>query len=147
MAAVAVVPIFMRNVFLTLKVGAGTAAEYQCHASTAQVKVTPGDVVTVETLCSDGSFSSVGKSTYALILEGIQDWSATGLSTFLWTNDGAVADFVLNVYGEGVTAADATPAMAGQVTLAAGDYGGAINEYAPYALELPCVAKPTLDVT
>jgi hypothetical protein len=147
MAAVVAVPFFMRDVLLTLKVGAGTAAEYQCHVSVASVKVTAGDVVTVQTLCSDGTFSSVGKSTYALVLEGVQDWSATGLSEFLWENEGAEADFVLNPYGETISTPTAdTPAMTGVVTLMAGDFGGTINEYAQYAVELPCVSRPTLKV-
>ena len=145
MAAVVAVPFFMRDVLLTLKVGAGTAAEYQCFVSVAAIKVTAGDVVTVQTLCSDGTFSSVGKATYALALEGVQDWSATGLSAFLWANEGSEADFVLNPYGETITVpTTSTPAMTGVVTLAAGDFGGTINEYAPFAVELPCASKPVL---
>jgi hypothetical protein len=145
MAAVVAVPLFLRDVYLTLKVGSGTAAEYQMFAKVAKLQVSAGDVVTVNTLSSDGQFSSVGAPSYALVLEGIQDWSADGLSTFLWTNDGAVADFELNVASEGTaTPTTEAPSMEGQVTLVAGDYGGEVNTYGEMSLELPCVAKPTL---
>jgi hypothetical protein len=134
-------------VLLTLKVGAGTAGEYQCFARVAKLQVTPGEVVTTQTLCSDGTFSQVGKATYALVLEGIQDWTATGLSTYLWTNEGADAEFVLNAYGETVSVPTAdTPAMTGTVVLAAGDYGGEVDAFGEFALELACTVRPTLKV-
>jgi hypothetical protein len=144
MAAIPAVPIFIRDALLTLKVGAAAAGEYQCFAKIAAVKVTPGDVVTVQTLCSDGTFSSTSKASYALVLEGLQDWSATGLSAYLWTNDGEVADFVLNAYGEDATASASTPSMTGKVTLASGDYGGEVDTYGEFALELACTEKPVL---
>jgi hypothetical protein len=145
MAAVVAVPLFLRDVYLTLKIGAGSAAEFQMFAKVAKLQVTAGDIVTVATLSSDGQFSSVGSPSYALILEGVQDWTATGLSTFLWTNDGAVADFELNVASEGTTTpTTGAPSMEGQVTLVAGDYGGEVNTYGEMSLELPCVAKPVL---
>ena len=104
MAAIAATPIFLRDVLLTLKVGAAAVGEYQCFARIAAIKVTQGDVVTTQTLCSDGSFSQPGKATYSLTLEGVQDWSADGLSRYLWTNDGEIADFVLNAHGEDASA-------------------------------------------
>ena len=77
MAAIRAVPIFMRNVLLTLKQGAGTLGEFQCMVSEAGVQVTPGDIVTVKTLCANGSFSNATPPEYALILVGIQDWDTT----------------------------------------------------------------------
>jgi len=146
MAAVVATPLFMRDALLTLKIGAAAVAEYQCHVTEARLQVTAGDTVTVRTLCTDGTFSSPGAASYALILEGIQDWSADGLARYLWDNEGSVADFVLQAHGEAAAVGADTPAMTGQVTLAAGDYGGVIDEYATISLELPCVAKPSLDV-
>jgi hypothetical protein len=144
MAAVVATPLFMRDVLLTLKVGSGTAAEYQCFAKIAKLQVTAGDVVTVQTLCSDGTFSSVGNPSYALILEGVQDWTSDGLSAYLWANQGEVADFTLNAHGESATPTSDTPVMTGSVTLVAADYGGEVGAYAEMALELPCTAKPVL---
>lgn len=147
MAANVAAPLFLRNVKLTLKIGAASPIEYQCHVKTARIATTPGDIVTVKTLCTDGTFSQAGKSTYALVLEGIQDYSADGLATYLWTNEGAQAAFVLQAHGETVVEAADTPSMTGTVTLVAGDYGGEVETYAELAVELPCVSKPVLDIT
>jgi len=149
MVAIAATPLFMRDVYLTLNVGT-PGGEYQCHVSEARVQVTPGAQVDIQTLCSDGTFSQVGQSTYSLVLEGIQDWSDDttdqGLARFLWEQEGESATFVLNAHGETVTVPTADqPSMEGSVTLIAGDYGGVINEYASLSLELPCLAKPTLN--
>jgi hypothetical protein len=147
MAAVPATPLFMRDVKLTLKIGAGSLFEYQAHVSEARVQVTPGDTVTVKTLSTDGSFSSPGVASYTLVLTGVQDYSADGLARYLWDNEGAIADFVLQAHGETTALAADTPAMTGQVTLVAGDYGGEIETYGEIGLELPCVAKPVLDIT
>lgn len=152
MASIPSTPLFMRDVLLTLKAAAdATALEFQCHVSEARVQVTPGDVVSVQTLCATGSFSSTGKPSYSLILNGYQDWDTTagseGLAEYLWKHDGEVLDFVLQAHGEAVAASATQPQMTGQVTASGVDYGGAINEYAPFAAELACVAKPILSTT
>jgi hypothetical protein len=151
MAAIVANPIFMRNVLLTLKVGAGSVLEFQCNVSEARVQVTPGDIVTYKTLCTSGVFSSASAPEYALVLTGIQDWDTTagseGLAAFLWQNEGLTADFVLNIHGEAVVASAAKPKMSGQVVCIPGDYGGTIGEYAEISVELPCVAKPTMALT
>jgi hypothetical protein len=152
MAAIPSVPLFMRDVKLTLKAAAdATPLEFQCHVSEARVQVTPGDTVSVQTLCANGSFSSTGKPSYALILNGYQDWDTTsnseGLAEWLWKHEGEVCDFNLQAHGELVTASASKPVMLGQVVAHGVDYGGAINEYAPFEAELACVAKPTLSTT
>jgi hypothetical protein len=147
MAAIPATPLFMRNVKLTLKVGVGAEGEYQCMVSTAAVVVTPGYTVTVQTLCSDGTFSSPGKSTYELQLEGPQDWTADGLSRYLWDNEGAIADVTLQPHGEAQAVGTETPAMTGQVTLAAGNFGGEVEAYASFAVTLPFVDRPALDIS
>ena len=148
MAAIAAVPIFMRNVLLTLKTTVGSPLEFQCHVSEARVQVTPGDIVTVRTLCSSGVYSSASPPEYALVLVGVQDWDTTagseGLSAFLWQNEGTTLDFVLNIHGEAATASASKPKMSGSVTCIPGDYGGVIGEYAELSVELPCTAKPTM---
>ena len=151
MAAIVANPVFMRNVLLTLKVGAATAQEYQCNVSEARLQVTPGDIVTYRTLCTSGVFSSASPPEYALILTGVQDWDTTaaseGLAAWLWQNEGLTADFVLNIHGEATVASAAKPKMTGQVVVIPGDYGGTVGEYAEFTVELPCVAKPTMALT
>jgi hypothetical protein len=149
MAAIAATPIFMKNVFLTLKTTVGTALEFQCHVTEARLQVTPGDITTVRTLCSSGVFSSANSPEYALVLVGVQDWDTTagseGLAAFLWQNEGAVLSFVLNIHSEASSVGTPTqPRMTGSVLCVPGDYGGVIGEYAELSVELPCTAKPTL---
>jgi hypothetical protein len=149
MAAIASTPLFMRDVKLTLKAAAdATAQEFQCHVSEARVQVKPGDVKSVQTLCASGSFSSTGKPSYALVLNGYQDWDTTtgseGLAQYLWLHDGEVLDFDLQAHGELVAPSATHPHMTGQVTAVGVDYGGTINEYAPFTAELACIAKPVL---
>ena len=148
MAAIAAVPVFMRNVLLTLKTGAGTALEFQCHVSEARIQVTPGDIVTTRTLCSSGVFSSSSPPEYALVLTGIQDWDTTvgseGLAAYLWQNEGTTLTFALNIHGEATPGSASQPKMTGTVTCIPGDYGGVVGEYAELTVELPCTAKPTL---
>ena len=148
MAAIAATPVFMRNVLLTLKTTAGTAIEFQCNVSEARIQVTPGDIVTVKTLCSSGVYSSAGQPEYALVLVGVQDWDTTaaseGLAAYLWTHEGEQLTFTLNIHGEAVPGSASQPKMTGTVLAIPGDYGGPIGEYAELNVELPCTAKPVL---
>ena len=137
--------LFMRDALLTLKLGAGTAVEYQGQVSTAAVEVEAGDTVTYPVL--DGTIpTQIGPSGYALHLVAAQDWDAAGgLARFLWDNEGEDAEFVLQAHGESTPNSDATPAATGTVRLVAGSYGGEVGTYAELDVTLPCAVKPTLD--
>ena len=137
-------PLFMRDVTLNLKITGGpTRVAYQCDIHTAEIVPTAGDEVSYSTLCATGSYSSVGKTTYALHLVAAQRWAADGLATFLWDHDGELADFQYQAHGEGVVPAADLPGMSGQVRLIAGNYGGEVDTYAELDVTLPCTSKPT----
>lgn len=137
-------PLFMRDVTLTLKlVSAGTAVEYACDLSTAEIVPSPGDEVTYSTLCPSGSYSSIGKTTYALHVVAAQRWAADGLATFLWDHDGELATFQYQAHGAATVPAADVPGMAGEVRLVAGNYGGEVDTYAELDVTLPCTSKPT----
>jgi hypothetical protein len=136
-------PLFMRDVELSLKlVSGGTKVEYQCDISTAEIVPTAGDEVTYSTLCVSGSYSSVGKTTYALHVVAVQRWAADGLAAFLWDHDGELATFQYQAHGDGVTPTADLPGMAGEVRLIAGNYGGEVDTYAELDVTLPCSSKP-----
>lgn len=136
-------PLFMRDVQLTLKlVSAGTRVEYNCDLSTAEIVPTPGDEVTYSTLCPSGSYSSVGKTTYALHVVAAQRWAADGLAAFLWDHDGELAEFQYQAHGAAVVPSATTPGMSGEVRLIAGNYGGEVDTYAELDVTLPCSSKP-----
>lgn len=139
-------PLFMRDVSLTLKIvgGAGARAEFNCDVHTAEIVPTPGDEVTYQTLCPEGTYSAIGKTTYALHVVAAQRWDVDGLATFLWDNDGAEAEFQYQAHGEAVAPSAATPGMAGTIRLVAGAYGGEADSYAELDVTMPCTVKPTM---
>lgn len=138
-------PLFMRDVTLKLKIVSppGTNVEYNCDISTAEIVPTAGDDVTYSTLCPTGSYSSVGKTTYALHIVAVQRWAADGLAAFLWDHDGELATFQYQAHGASVAPAADVPGMAGEVRLVAGNYGGEVDTYAELDVTLPCSSKPT----
>ena len=139
-------PLFMRDVNLRLAVvgpPAGTAAEFNCDVHTAEVIPTPGDDVSYATLCAEGSYSSRGKTTYALHIVAAQRYAVDGLARFLWDHDGELATFEYQAHGDGVTPTADLPGMAGEVTLVAGNYGGEVDTYAELDVTLACTSKPT----
>jgi len=137
-------PLFMRDVTLTLKlVSAGTRVEYNCDISTAEIVPTPGDEVTYSTLCAAGSYSAIGKTTYALHVIAAQRWAADGLAAFLWDHDGELAEFQYQAHGSATVPSADKPGMTGEVRLVAGNYGGAVDEFAELDVTLPCSTKPT----
>lgn len=138
-------PLFMRDVTLTLALvgDVGAPVEYQCDVSTAEIIPAPGDEVTYSTLCAAGSYSSIGKTTYALHVVAAQRWAADGLAAFLWDHDGELAGFQYQAHGDGVTPTADLPGMTGEVRLIAGNYGGEVDTYAELDVTLPCSTKPT----
>jgi hypothetical protein len=138
-------PLFMQDVTLNLKLTSGgpTRQEYNCDISLAEIIASPGDEVEYATLCPTGSYKSVGKTTYSLHIVAVQRWAVDGLATFLWDNDGQLADFQYQAHGAGVAPSATAPGMTGQVRLIAGNYGGEAQTFAELDVELPCSAKPT----
>jgi hypothetical protein len=136
--------IYMADANLTLKlVAAGTAVAYQGHVNTAEVVPTAGEEVSTTTL--DGvKHVRRGAPSYALHLAGHQDYTTTGLARFLWDNAGAQAIFVLQAYGQGVTASPSKPSFTGEVTLAEGNYGGEVDTWPVIDVTMPCAARPTI---
>jgi hypothetical protein len=138
-------PLFMRDVTLKLAlVVAGVPVEYNCDVHLAEIVPAPGDEVTYSTLCPEGSYSSRGKTTYALHIVAAQRWDeADGLAAFLWDHDGELATFQYQAHGEAVVPTADLPGMAGEVVLVAGNYGGEVDTFAELDVTLACTSKPT----
>jgi hypothetical protein len=137
-------PLFMQDVTLNLKLTGGpTRTEYNCDIHTAEIIAKPGDEVEYVTLCPTGSYKSVGKTTYSLHIVAAQRWAVDGLATFLWDNDGQLADFQYQAHGAGTVPSATAPGMSGTVRLIAGNYGGEAATFAELDVELPCSSKPT----
>lgn len=137
-------PLFMREISLTLMVagGPGPATEFHCDVHSATIEAEPGDDVTYQTLCVDGSYSQRGKTTYALHLVGVQNWDAPGLARFLDEHDGDSLDFVFQAHGSAVAPSAATPAKSGTCIGQAPSYGGEADTWAEYDVSLPITGVP-----
>lgn len=141
-------PLFMRDVNLLLRISGDATApvEFNCDVHTAAIEPSAGDEVTYSTLCAEGSYSSRGKTSYALHVVAGQRYATDGLARFLWDHDGEVAEFQYQAHGDGVTPTAELPGMAGEVVLVAGNYGGEVDTYAELDVTLACTTKPTMIV-
>jgi hypothetical protein len=138
-------PLFMKTVTLTLLEagGTGAGAEFNCNVKAATVEASPGDTVTYQTLCPDGTYSQPGATTYDLHLVGVQDWDAPGLARFLDDNEGVACAFVVQAHGAGVAPSVDKPAKTGTCILVAPSYGGEVDNWAEFDVTLPIMGKPT----
>lgn len=139
-------PIIPKVISFTLKVGAAAAVEFNTDVLDAAVVPTPGDVQTVRTL--DGvAHQDAQSETWALVIRAIQDWdtSRPGLASYLYTNKGAAATFVLELYDEAVSAT--APAMTGTCKLQPIPYGGPGNTFVEAEVTMPIDGTPAVDVT
>ena len=138
--------LFMKDANIKLKTTIGAFVEYNTQVQSCEIEVSPGDEVDYPTL--DGNVSkNVGPESYALVITAGQDWATTGLARFLWDNARATLDFEYQAHGAGVVAGASTPIVTGQVKAVPGSYGGEAGAFAEIEVSLPCLTKPTLDIT
>ena len=130
---------YFDDVTLTLTVQpAGTAEDFSCDITAATlVPDTPEEIR--KRLC--GQKTVTGSTTWTLELELDQNWAPatpgpTGLSSFLNTHHGELADFVIQWPLE---ATEAT----GVVRIKTGPYGGTAGEIAEASVELGLDGAPT----
>ena len=120
---------------LTLPGTLPTEVDCECQITEMTVQVTP-TLKTATTVCSVAQVPGI--STYVLHLVGVQDYTDTGISTFLWENEGALVDFVM------VPSAAADPSVTGKCFLVAGNFGGVAGEIAVFTADCPCEGKPVV---
>ncbi len=138
-------PIIPKIISFTLQVGAGDVEQFNTDVLDAAVVPSPGDVQTARTL--DGvTHQDAQAETWALVLRAIQDWdtSRPGLASYLFTNKGATAAFILKLYDEAISAT--APALTGTVTIVPIPYGGPGNTFVEAEVSMPLDGAPTVDV-
>lgn len=114
-----------------------------CQVSSAAVVATPVTAQAAATFC-EGATDLVGKSKWAIQVEGLQDvTTAAGVSMFLFTND-ASAGWV-HLVGVNTEAGATLVDIVAPVTFAAGNLlGPAGADPLTFSATLPCKAKPTV---
>ena len=111
---------------------ATTPEDFSCDVTGANL--TPDTPIeSKKYLC--GPKTTVGAATWTLSLDYDQDWTGTGLSTFLNANAGKQAQVVLD---SPLLGAKATC----EVTLVPGPYGGAAGETAEGSVEFGVTGQP-----
>ncbi len=128
------------NVFMMkggiVKLGpTATATSVECQITEATISATP-DPKEATTLC--GKVTVPGVTGYVLNLAYLQDWHESGISMFLYENDGELVDFSIQ------PTADATPTAIGLCYITPGDYGGAAGEIMTASVSLGIDGKPTI---
>lgn len=130
MAVIPVVPRTLKNV-----VAEFGDDDYRQHLDTVQF--VPSASTTTWTGLGLNTFTDVSTATWTVTLSGAQDWSATGLSRFLFEHEGEEVDFTFRL------SADDTVAFSSKVRITPGAVGGQVNSVAPFSVTLGC-DKPTL---
>jgi hypothetical protein len=103
------------------------------------------EIIEYATLCPEGSFTALGKESFQVEVTAIQDWSADGLTRFLWVNAGKASTMTFQPGGALAVGAD-NPAWVCEVTLPRPPVGGDVNTFAEAELIFPVTGTPTLDV-
>jgi hypothetical protein len=141
------IPLFTKYALLTLELVddvAGTVYAFECSATSAGLVSTGGEVITLNTLCPDGSFSETAARAWQLSITAVQDVeSADSLMLFLIDHEGEKA---LATYYPKTDSAKVPQGRGweGTVTIALPDNigNGAIGAYATFTAVLPFEGKP-----
>ena len=118
----------------SVTLGAGpTAVGDQCIASVVSATQSEEQFETMA-----GVTVVYGATLFYLELEYAQDWRTTGISYFLWQNDGANVAFSFS------PTVDGTPKMAGTCRARRGAFGGNMGRASRDRVRLAVVGVPTL---
>ena len=133
MAAIAVAPLYMKDV--TLTIGTDT---YEKHVS--GVTITPSaSSATWKGLNPAATFTDVSSTTWTLDLTYVQDWDTTNsLSKYLLANAGSTKTIVFKPKSAN------TPTVTVSAIITPGAIGGQIDSYAESTVSLPVSGQPTL---
>lgn len=139
-------PFALKDTSLTLELveGGGTAQEYRCQLSRAELVPSQGGGGGAEltTFCDTYSEAS-GESTWELQLEGFQSFKeANDFAIWAFTNEGKKAKFVLAPGQGGGVISQTNPGFGGEVTVKPTNVGGTAKDYAKFAVTLKVTTKP-----
>lgn len=135
MADIAVAPIVLKDVLMKI----GGTDNYSAHCSS--VTFTPASSsVTWQGLTPSALFTDNTEQTWTVTIEYAQDWSATGLSTYLFSNAGTSKALVFQTKK---TAATGDPIFTTAAVLQSGPIGGAVNTVSTASVTMGC-DKPVL---
>lgn len=132
----AVSPFNIVEAALTVKVGASAALGFTQHVSNVVCAPTTA-TSTWKGMSQAAVFQFISRAVWGLTMGLAQDWSSTGLSRFLFENEGkdAVFTFAPVAGGQGFSVT---------ATITPGAFGGAVDSVGEASVVLPVKGRPTL---
>lgn len=125
------------------ELGLTTGEAFECQITSAVLTASANYQTIPATGCAP-SAQSPGRTSYALDVSWLQDWTAPagGLSNYAYTNDGLPKWFEFTADSVGAPTVKAT----GQLYMAAGSYGGSFGDGSPAVStsSWPCVDTPDI---
>lgn len=112
---------------------------FECQVQTWTLANNSADGEKMFTYCPDGEFVEETDPDYALELTFYSDWRSSGISTFLWENDGDDVTFQLDHHPDIV---DEHVRWNGTVRIKAPTVGGEVRTTETTEVTLQCVGKP-----
>lgn len=109
--------------------------DYRFHASA--VTFTPAASTITWTGLGQNTITDVSTATWTLALTYLQDWSTTGLSTFLYNSESETVPVTF-------IPKDGGPSFTANVLITPGSIGGAVNAFAESTVTLGVTGKPVL---
>lgn len=125
MASIAVVPLVLKDVTLTLG-----ANGYEKHVSS--VTFTPkASTISWQGLSPSSKYTDVTSAEWTCVLEYVQDWETTNsLAKYLFANEGSTVAATFKPKSAG------SPSFAANLTITPGAIGGKVNAYATTSVTL-----------
>ena len=127
--------------FPTTPIDPAALTDFKCQVTRAEITSASASTTTdrAATFCSAAATVQVPvASTFALALEGFQDWSAAGISSWLFKNDATEQAFALYLDGE------TDPEATGRVVVVAGSYAGSPQVPLTFAVEMAIQGYPNI---
>ena len=132
----------IKQIVLTVdpdEAGAGEPVALECQIRSWNLTPPQEDGERIYTQCPDGEVIEDADPVWSLEITFLSDWTAAGVSDFLMTNTGKVADFVLEHHPD-------IPAehvqWAGKLKLKAPPIGGETRAREEQTVTFPCIGEP-----
>jgi hypothetical protein len=148
MVAIAADPLVLNSILFSIQDPdvPATFFDYECHVSAVEL-VPEQEVIDYQTLCPDGSFSALGRESFALNITAVQDWSADGFTRFCWENAGKEAQVKFRPDAAAGAISTDNPEWQATVTIPRPSVGGEVSTFATSEMVFPVKGVPVLDTT
>lgn len=129
----------IKTITLSITPESGTPVNVECQVRTWTLTPPQEDGERFYTQCPDGEFLEDANPVWTLELGFFSDWTAGGVSDFLMSNAGAVADFVLDHHPDVV---EEHVTWTGKLKVKAPPVGGDARATEQQTVTFACIGEP-----